>query len=216
MAATRDGALADAEQLIADLQRQLAERTAERDAGLAREAAVAAERDEGLARETATVEILQVINSSSVDLSPVFEAILDKAHSLCDVAQGGLALYDGEYFRGVAAHGHTEPLADVTRPPPFLERLFRGNVFHQRLVNGEPYVHVPDLLSVAEQLSDGVGRAGIEAGFHTWLGIPLRKDGKFFGFISAARPEVRPFSEKQIALLQNFAAQAVIAIENAR
>ena len=91
MSATPDSTLADCEQLVADLQRQLAECRAERDAGLAREVALA--------------EVLQNINSSPGDLTPVFDAILEKAHSLCGVEHGALVTYDGEYFRSAADHG---------------------------------------------------------------------------------------------------------------
>ena len=91
MSATPNSTLADCEQLVADLQRQLAECRAERDAGLAREVALA--------------EVLQNINSSPGDLTPVFDAILEKAHSLCGVEHGALVTYDGEYFRSAADHG---------------------------------------------------------------------------------------------------------------
>jgi GAF domain-containing protein len=195
MSATPDSTLADPERLIADLQRQLAERTAE--------------RDEALQRETATAEVLQVINSSPGNLAPVFDAILEKAHTLCGAEYGGLATHDGEYFRLVAARGYPEHMVELLRRP------FRGNFSHQQLLRGERYVHIEDTLALP-QMTDLAGQATQEGGFRTILMVPLRKDSVLLGHISASRREVRPFSDKQIALLENFAAQAVIAMENAR
>jgi two-component system, NtrC family, sensor kinase len=168
------------------------------------------ETREGLEQQTATAEVLQVINSSPGDLAPVFEAILEKAHRLCSAAYGGLATYDGEYFRAQAVRGYPERLVELGRRP------FRGNAVHQQLVRGDRYVHIPDMLEVISQLTDAVGRGTTEAGFRTILMVPLRKEGTLLGHISASRREVRPFSEKEIALLESFAAQAVIAMDNAR
>ena len=101
MSATPNSTLADSERLIADLQRQFAE--------------CRAERDEALQRETATAEVLQVINSSPGDLAPVFDVILEKAHTLCDAQHGALNTYDGEYFRAAAVRGLPEAFADILR-----------------------------------------------------------------------------------------------------
>jgi len=202
MSATPDSTLANSEQRIADLERQLAEREAEL-------AECKAERDEALEQQTATAAVLQVINSSPGDLAPVFDAILEKAHTLCSAEYGGLATYDGEYFRLVAARGYPEDLVEALRRP------FHGNFSHQQLLRGERYVHIEDVLALPE-MTDVAGRATQEGGFRTVLMVPLRKDGTLLGHISASRQEVRPFTEKQVALLQNFAAQAVIAMENAR
>ena len=163
---------------------------------------------EALERQTATTEVLQVINASPGDLTPVFDAILEKAHSLCAVAHGALQLYDGEAFRGVASRGLPETLAAHLRqgvvPGP--------NTPHRRLLEGARFAQVTNWA----EIDNPVARASLDAGIRTTLFIPLRRERKLLGYIAAARQEVRPFAEKEIALLESFAAQAVIAMENAR
>jgi two-component system, NtrC family, sensor kinase len=192
---TPDSAFADPQQIIADLRRELARRTAE--------------RDEALDQQTATAEVLGVINASPGDLAPVFEAILDKAHALCDAERGTLFLNDGGRFKAAVAHGYPEDVVehlragiDVAPSNPRYAPLFAG----QR-------VHIADLSQVDGQTSRVVsGRGGVR----TNLLVPLFRDGEVLGMISCNRTEVRPFSDKEIALIENFADQAVIAMGNAR
>jgi signal transduction histidine kinase len=168
------------------------------------------ERDEALEQQKATAEVLRVISASPGDLEPVFDAILENATRICEAKFGVLQLSDSDGFRAVALH-------DV--PPAYAEAMQRDPVFRpiaghplDRLANSKEVVHIPDVR--AEQRMRG--RMIALAGARTLLLVPMLKDDVLIGIVSIYRQEVRPFTDKQIALVQNFAAQAVIAIENTR
>src|SRR5215472_11254420 len=208
MSATPDSTLANPEQRIADLERQLAEREAEL-------AECKAERDEAVQRETATAEVLQVINSSPADLAPVFDAMLEKAMQLCTAAFGMLWIYDGDHEHAAAHRGV---------PPAHVEFIMGGphrgeeDPLTQRFLRGERFVYVGDVAAgEAYRAGNPHARALVDlGGGRSALSVPLRKDGTLLGFVVMYWREVCRFQDKQIALLQNFAAQAVVAMENAR
>jgi signal transduction histidine kinase len=170
------------------------------------------EQREALEQQTATAEVLQVINASAGDLKPVFQAILDKAHILCGAEYGVLLVYDGELFWPAAVHGHR--LADAES----LRRGIRPGFGFKRLLAGERLLHIHDMAELAAAMpEDPVPRALHEiSAVRTQLAVPLRLDGRLLGVITANRREVRPFSEREITLIESFATQAVIAMENAR
>jgi len=190
----------DLQKSYAELEQKVEERTAE--------------LSEALAQQTATAEVLGVINSSPGDLAPVFDAVLEKALALCEASFGNMILYDGSRERSIAFRG----------APEFARWLSeRGAVepatgsLADRLVRGENIVHVIDAAQEPAYGSSATRRAAVEiGGYHALLGVALRRDDVLLGAIVVYRQEVQPFTDNQIALLQNFATQAVIAMENAR
>jgi two-component system NtrC family sensor kinase len=173
------------------------------------------ERDELMQQQAATNEVLQVINASSGDLAPVFEAILERAMRLCEAEFGLLATYDGGQIRTVAARGVPQAFAEFRKnnPPDY-----GPGTGPARILAGERVVHIVDLESGdAYRAGDPNRRAVVDlGGARSVLLVPLLKNESVLGYIIVYRKEVRPYSDKQIVVLQNFADQAVIAIENAR
>jgi GAF domain-containing protein len=175
------------------------------------------ELSQALEQQTATSEVLRVISNSSGELQPVFEAMLSNATRLCEASYGTLWLREEDAFRTVAVHG---PLPDVYTQQWGKGTLFRPTQdvpFSRAAETGQP-VQFADLReSRAYVDGDPLPVAAVDiAGIRTLAAVPMRKGNSSVGVIVLYRKEVRPFTDKQIELVTNFAKQAVIAIENAR
>jgi signal transduction histidine kinase len=171
---------------------------------------------ESLDRQTATSEVLQVISSSPGELQPVFEAMLENANRLCEAKFGNLFLREGDSFWAVAVHG-TPAYVELRRDPVIVMREHAG-VPLVRLASTKEILHIQDLQADQSYIERDPRIIAIveSAGARTMLLVPMLKENDLIGAIVIYRQEVRPFTDKQIALVQNFAAQAVIAIENTR
>jgi GAF domain-containing protein len=165
---------------------------------------------EALDQQTATSEILRVISSSPTDLQPVFQTILANAIRLCEAQNGAVFRFDREVFRAVVWHNISPSLGEYLENTPI--RPGRESALRRVGLEKRP-VHIPDMLADPECRVPEPYR---EEGMRTNLGVPLLKENNLIGAIAIHRTEVRPFTDQQIKLLETFADQAVIAIENVR
>jgi GAF domain-containing protein len=174
------------------------------------------ELSESLEQQTATSEVLKVISSSLGELEPIFNAMLSNATRICEATFGNLFLREGHIFRAVAVHSNKQGY-DLRRNP-VVDLRDNPGVPLDRLVNTKQVIHIPDLRTDQSYIgkNDRIVSLVEAAGARTFLVVPMLKDDELIGAIVIYRQEVRPFTDKQIELVQNFSAQAVIAIENAR
>jgi GAF domain-containing protein/very-short-patch-repair endonuclease len=188
---------ADCQQLVADLQRQLAE--------------CRAERDEALEYQTATSDVLNVISRSTSDLQPVLDTVVETAARLCGADSGTIWIREGEVYRYVAA------TAAKTEPEYWAANRHRtivpgrGSIAGRAALEGR-VVHVADIRADPNSALP----EAVASGRRTMLGVPLLREGAVLGRIALSRKRVEPFTERQIELVRTFADQAVIAMENAR
>src|SRR5215471_1013101 len=197
MSAIPDSTLPDSQQLIADLQRQLAE--------------CRAERDEAREYQTATSDVLKVISRSTADVQPVLDTVVETAARLCGADSAAISIREGEVYRPVASSfSAAEPeYWAIVRQRTIVPR--RNSVPGRVALEGR-VVHVADISADP----DYAAPEAVRAGRRTVLGVPLLREGEVLGVINLGRNRMQPFTERQIELVRTFADQAVIAMENAR
>jgi signal transduction histidine kinase len=175
-----------------------------------------ADLGESLEQQTATADVLRIISSSPGELEPVFQTMLENATRICEAKFGTLYLQDADAFRVMATH-NTPPAYDEARRREPLVRPPPDSVLG-RVSSSKQVIHITDVREVESYIERNPYMvAAVElGGCRTALGVPMLKQSALVGVVTIYRQEVRPFTDKQIALVENFAAQAVIAIENAR